>query len=131
MGFAATCSARRDRIVRETPQTRFPAEEWNLHPVAVMADTTAIPELQKPSKPRPEKGRPQREPEIKRPPDVDDKVVDKEDQGDSGPDKENPLTHPSKGSLTPADAHIGAREDQVSDTQAPSGDAFKDEPKQG
>jgi hypothetical protein len=33
--------------------------------------------------------------------------------------------------LDPADAHIGATEEQVSDTPAPAGDAFKDEPKQG
>jgi hypothetical protein len=96
-----------------------------------MADTTAIPELQKPSKPGAEKGRPRREPEVKRPPASDDRVIDKEDQGDSGPDKGNPITRESKGRLTKEDAHIGAREDQVSDTQAPAGDAFKDEPKQG
>ena len=29
------------------------------------------------------------------------------------------------------DGHIGATEDQVSDTQAPAGEAYKDEPKQG
>jgi hypothetical protein len=29
------------------------------------------------------------------------------------------------------DNHIGATEDQVSDTQAPSGEEYKDEPKQG
>jgi hypothetical protein len=29
------------------------------------------------------------------------------------------------------DEHLGATEDQVSDTVAPSGDSFKDEPKQG
>ena len=29
------------------------------------------------------------------------------------------------------DKHIGATEDQVSDTQAPAGEAYKDEPKQG
>ena len=33
--------------------------------------------------------------------------------------------------LGPADAHIGATEDQVSDTTAPAGEAFEDEPKQG
>ena len=33
--------------------------------------------------------------------------------------------------VDPEDAHIGATEDQVSDTSAPSGDLFKDEPKQG
>jgi hypothetical protein len=31
----------------------------------------------------------------------------------------------------PGDAHIGATEDQVSDTQAPAGEAYNDEPKQG
>jgi len=29
------------------------------------------------------------------------------------------------------DGHLGATEDQVSDTQAPTGEAYKDEPKQG
>jgi hypothetical protein len=29
------------------------------------------------------------------------------------------------------DAHLGATEDQVSDTSAPAGEAYKDEPKQG
>jgi hypothetical protein len=33
--------------------------------------------------------------------------------------------------LDRGDAHIGATEDQVSDTQAPAGEAYKDEPKQG
>jgi len=33
--------------------------------------------------------------------------------------------------LDRSDAHIGATEDQVSDTQAPAGEAYKDEPKQG
>ena len=97
-----------------------------------MADTTAIPELQKPKKPRPETKRsPKREPEIPHVPDGTDQLLDKDDQGDSGPEKGNPITRQSKGPLTPADAHIGATEDQVSDTQAPAGDAFKDEPKQG
>ena len=30
-----------------------------------------------------------------------------------------------------ADGHIGATEDQMSDTQAPAGEAYNDEPKQG
>jgi hypothetical protein len=30
-----------------------------------------------------------------------------------------------------SDEHLGAQDNQVSDTSAPSGDAFKDEPKQG
>jgi hypothetical protein len=29
------------------------------------------------------------------------------------------------------DAHLGATEDQVSDTSAPAGEAYEDEPKQG
>lgn len=33
--------------------------------------------------------------------------------------------------LDRGDAHIGATEDQMSDTQAPAGEAYKDEPKQG
>ena len=39
-----------------------------------------------------------------------------------------------KGPSPPADLgdkHIGATEDQVSDTQAPAGEDYKDEPKQG
>jgi hypothetical protein len=96
-----------------------------------MADTTAIPELQKPKTSRRDKGTPKREPEIPHLPDTEKEVMEKEDQGDSGPEKGNPITRESKGPLTPEDAHIGAREDQVSDTQAPSGDAFKDEPRQG
>ena len=97
-----------------------------------MADTTAIPELQKPKKPRPEiKRSPKREPEIPHLPDTEEGMLDKDDQADSGPEKGNPLTRPSKGPLTQADGHIGAREDQMSDTQAPAGEAFEDEPKQG
>jgi len=33
--------------------------------------------------------------------------------------------------LDRGDAHIGATEEQMSDTQAPAGEAYKDEPKQG
>jgi hypothetical protein len=42
-------------------------------------------------------------------------------------------TPPAEGEieLDPADAHIGATEEQVSETPAPAGDAFNDEPKQG
>ena len=60
-----------------------------------------------------------------------------DDQGDSGPDKDNPITQNSEKPLAPAanldpeDAHIGATEGQESDTPAPAGDAYKDEPKQG
>jgi hypothetical protein len=97
-----------------------------------MADTTAIPELETPRTPHSELKRPTPEPDVKRPPDseVD---FDKDDQADSGPDKANPLTHPDviSGQPDPEDAHIGAREDQVSNTQAPAGDAYQDEPKQG
>jgi len=101
-----------------------------------MANKTAIPELETPQKGRPEikpeMKRPQkREPEIPHLPKSDERVVDKDDQADSGPDKGNPITRQSKGQTAPGDGHIGAREDQMSDTQAPAGDAFDDEPKQG
>jgi hypothetical protein len=95
--------------------------------------TTPIPELEPTRRPEPELKQPNKpEPEIKQPttpakPEVGD------DQGDSGPDRENPITEQSK-HPTPVDredAHIGATESQVSDTSAPSGDAFKDEPRQG
>jgi hypothetical protein len=102
-------------------------------PVEDMRDTTAIPELDTPRKPEPELKKPKPEPDVKRPPDTEIDF-DKDDQADSGPDKDNPLTqdastHPSE--LNPTDAHIGARENQVSDTQAPAGDAYEDEPRQG
>jgi len=47
---------------------------------------------------------------------------------------EKPCPPPKKKPGYPADLgdkHIGATEDQVSDTQAPAGEEFKDEPKQG
>lgn len=44
-------------------------------------------------------------------------------QSDGAPE---PLNKPD-----PDDEHIGATEDQVSDTSAPAGSGFKDEPKQG
>ena len=47
---------------------------------------------------------------------------------------ETPQPPPKKEeTITPdgGDAHIGATEDQMSDTQAPAGEAYKDEPKQG
>jgi len=95
--------------------------------------TTPIPELEPTRKPEPELKQPRKpEPEIKQPttpakPEVGD------DQGDSGPDRENPITEESKrpAALDREDAHIGATENQVSDTSAPSGDAFDDEPRQG
>ena len=92
------------------------------------------------------------EPEIEQPttpakPEVGD------DQGDSGPDRENPITEQSQHAVPlgrkdarrapvdredgrPApvdreDGHIGATETQVSDTTAPAGDAYQDEPRQG
>jgi hypothetical protein len=77
------------------------------------------------------KGSRKREPEIAHLPETEKEVLDKNDQADSGPDKANPMTRQRKGRLPAANGHIGAREDQVSDTQAPAGDAFKDEPKQG
>jgi hypothetical protein len=95
-----------------------------------MRDTTAIPELDTPRKPQPELKRPKPEPDIKRPPDTE-VGLEKDDQADSGPDKENPLTQTGAPHLDPTDAHIGARENQVSHTQAPAGDAYEDEPRQG
>jgi hypothetical protein len=107
------------------------------------------PEITPPRKPEPELKQPRKpEPEIKHPV-VPDKPEVGDDQGDSGPDRENPITeqskHPEDGRparvdpedgqrpvpVDRADAHIGATEEQVSDTTAPSGDAFKDEPRQG
>jgi hypothetical protein len=95
--------------------------------------TTPIPELEPKRKPEPELKRPRKpEPEIVQPttpakPEVGD------DQGDSGPDKDNPITEQSKRRVPvdAEDAHIGATEGQVSPTTPPAGDAFKDEPKQG
>jgi hypothetical protein len=95
--------------------------------------TTPIPELEPKKKPEPELRQPRKQqPEIKEPiPPAKPEVGD--DQGDSGPDRENPITEQSQQSSPVArqDAHIGATEEQVSDTSAPSGDAFKDEPRQG
>ena len=101
-----------------------------------MAKTSPIPELDSPRKPEPELKQPAKpEPEIPRPPNTDGDVFEKDDQADSGPDKDNPLTNPranvDEHQPEPPDAHIGATEDQVSETSAPSDDAFKDEPKQG
>jgi hypothetical protein len=95
--------------------------------------TGPIPELEPKRKPQPEMKKPRKPvPEIKQPvapakPEVGD------DQGDSGPDRENPITERSghRAPVDPEDAHIGATEGQVSDTSAPSGDTFKDEPRQG
>jgi hypothetical protein len=44
------------------------------------------------------------------------------------------LTPPSGrsgGAPEPEDGHLGATEEQVSETPAPAGEAFEDEPKQG
>ena len=101
-------------------------------PIA-MRETTAIPELETPRKPQPELKKPKPEPDIKRPPDTE-VDFDKDDQADSGPDKDNPLTQDPRtqpARLNATDAHIGARENQVSDTQAPAGDEYDDEPRQG
>ena len=100
--------------------------------------STPIPELEPKRKPEPELKHPRKpEPEIKTPttpakPEVAAATAG-DDQGDSGPDRENPITEQSEHSapVDREDAHIGATEDQVSDTTPPSGDAFKDEPRQG
>lgn len=52
--------------------------------------------------------------------------LDKTEPSDLPPVEPHPDTAPSQD-----EEHIGATEDQVSDTSAPAGDAFKDEPKQG
>jgi len=100
-----------------------------------MAKTPSAPEKDKPRTPQPELKLPKKpEPEIKYPRDAEKEVFEKDDQADSGPDKDNLITRSSEASgprPDPQDAHIGATEDQVSDTAAPSGDEFKDEPKQG
>jgi len=60
--------------------------------------------------------------------------VPADDQGDSGPDRERPSperTEQRSPQVNPEDAHIGATEDEVSDTSAPAGEEYKDEPKQG
>lgn len=98
--------------------------------------STPIPELEPKRKPEPELKHPRRpEPEIKPTPAKPDvaSAAAGDDQGDSGPDRENPITEQSQHSapVDREDAHIGATENQVSDTTAPSGDAFKDEPRQG
>ena len=50
---------------------------------------------------------------------------------DKQPPPAKPEVDPSPVPVDPEDAHIGATEEQVSETPAPSGDEFKDEPKQG
>jgi hypothetical protein len=99
--------------------------------------STPIPELEPKRKPEPELKHPRKpEPEIKQPTTPATPEVARargDDQGDSGPDRENPITEQSKhpAPVDREDAHIGATENQVSGTTAPSGDAFKDEPRQG
>ena len=95
--------------------------------------TTPIPELEPKRKPEPELKLPRKpQPEIKQPATPATPEVS-EDQGDSGPDKDNPITQHSKQHIPvdAEDAHIGATEGQVSPTTPPAGDAFEDEPKQG
>ena len=95
--------------------------------------TTPIPELESTRKPEPEMKSPR-----KPGPENEQTVAPLkpevgEDQGDSGPDRDNPITEQSKHPMPVdrEDAHIGATEEQVSDTTAPSGEAFADEPRQG
>ena len=58
-------------------------------------------------------------------------------QADGSPESlqkpKNRAPQPDEASATPSDedGHLGATEEQVSETPAPTGDAFKDEPKQG
>jgi hypothetical protein len=107
---------------------------WKVHRSLDMP-ATPIPELEPKRKPEPEMKKPQKpEPEIRQPA-VPAKPEVGDDQGDSGPDKENPITQDSANRthrhVGDEDAHIGATEGQVSDTPAPSGETFEDEPRQG
>src|SRR5512138_606099 len=98
-----------------------------------MAQAQRIPEQPPRPIPEPEQKSPQRpKPDLKIPPTPARPEVG-DDQGDSGPDASNPVTQDSDKTapVDRQDAHIGATEGQVSDTSAPSGDAFKDEPRQG
>ena len=52
----------------------------------------------------------------------------------STPQLKRPAPQADKGSADTSsneDGHLGATEEQVSETPAPAGDAFEDEPKQG
>ena len=105
--------------------------------------TTPIPELEPKGKPEPEVKQPSRpEPELKTPrndePEIEQPTTPAkpevgDDQGDSGPDRENPITEQSQheAPIDREDGHIGATEGQVSDTTAPAGDEYADEPRQG
>lgn len=95
--------------------------------------TAPIPELEPERKPEPELKQPRKPKHEIEQPTTPAKPEVGEDQGDSGPDRENPITEHSTrpAPIDREDAHIGATEDQVSDTTAPAGDAFKDEPRQG
>jgi len=101
-------------------------------PTPDVEDTPAPePEVKKPGKPEPELKRPQKpEPEMEPPatPDTPDVGDRRDDRGGNGPGRGNPITG---NTADREDAHIGATEGQVSDTTAPAGDAFKDEPRQG
>jgi hypothetical protein len=58
-------------------------------------------------------------------------------QPDGSSEPLNKVEKPRREEVSPdaepdsADDHIGATEDQVSDTSPPAGEAYKDEPKQG
>lgn len=98
-----------------------------------MSKAPSVPDQAPRRRPKPELKLPRKpEPEIKQPL-VPAKPEVGEDQGDSGPDKDNPITQESKrgAPVDREDAHIGATEEQVSPTTPPAGDAFNDEPKQG
>lgn len=54
----------------------------------------------------------------------------------SPPARKRPLEPPADPDpgdehVAPADEHLGATEDEVSDTPAPAGEYYKDEPRQG
>jgi len=63
-----------------------------------------------------------------------DHAAKKNESVPSTPPLKRPSPKPDEGDADPVseeDGHLGATEEQVSETPAPAGDAFEDEPKQG
>jgi hypothetical protein len=63
-------------------------------------------------------------------PDGSSEPLNKTDAPNLPPVDSKPAQDPSP-EPSPEEEHLGATEDQVSDTSAPAGEAYKDEPKQG
>lgn len=66
-------------------------------------------------------------PRLKRPSPRPDGRPESHKPGNGAPQPDEASSDASTG----ADEHLGATEEQVSETPAPAGDAFEDEPKQG